>query len=68
MKNDINGCSTCAIGQESYERFTSPHFKGTRIQYDYRLPDGQLFSVVAKNLKLAREKRDRWLAAGKRTV
>lgn len=31
------------------------------VQYDFRHPDGELFSTTASTLKLAREKRDKWL-------
>jgi hypothetical protein len=59
--NDSNGCSTCPAGQEHYERFYSYLAKGDRYQYDYRTPDGRLFSTVARTLEIARERRDEWL-------
>lgn len=33
-----------------------------RVQYDYRAPDGELFSCVAASLEAARTQRDEWLA------
>lgn len=60
MKFDVNGCSTCLEDSESYEEFYSHGKK--RVQYDYRTPDGDLFSCIADNLTSAREKRERWLA------
>lgn len=62
MKTDVNGCSTTVPGQEQWEEFTSPLFKGNRVQYDYRTHEGKLFSCIAKSLKDARRKRDAWLA------
>ena len=59
MKTDISGCSSCQNGEERIEFFTIR--TKTRVQYDYRTSDGQLFSCVADNLDVAREKRDRWL-------
>ena len=61
MKTDIKGCSTCPAGQEQYEEFNTR--KGTRIQYDYRHPNGELFSAIAKTLEEARAERDRWLVS-----
>lgn len=63
MKNDVNGCSTCANGAENYEFFTMAigRKKVRRIQYDYRAPDGELFSCVVGSLDEARKKRDEWL-------
>lgn len=61
MKTDIQGCSTCPSGHERHEYFTSTLFEGARIQYDYRSTSGKLFSCVAKTLKDARERRDKWL-------
>lgn len=52
MKTDINGTSTCPPGEERCKNL---------IQYDYRTPDGKLFSTIAKTLKQARLNRDRWL-------
>jgi hypothetical protein len=62
MKTDRQGCSTCPKGQEQYETFYSSIMGGKRVQYDYRRPDGKLFSCIAKSLDEARAKRDAWLA------
>ncbi len=64
--NDSRGRSTCPPGEERYRRFYSPCLRGTRVrksrvQYDYRTPDGKLFSIVAKSLEGARAMRDAWL-------
>ena len=59
-----NGISTTQAGQEQYEIFYSAH-RGrriTRVMYDYRTQDGDLFSVVAPTLRECRHKRDEWLA------
>lgn len=60
MRTDVNGCSTTANGQEQYEYYTNAYGE-KRVQYDYRIPKGKLFSCVALNLEFAREKRDAWL-------
>ena len=59
-----NGISTTQAGQEQYETFYSAHrgCKVTRVMYDYRTQDGDLFSVVAPTLQECRHKRDEWLA------
>ncbi len=64
MKNDVQGCSTCATGTENYETFTTRLGRKVvkRIQYDYRHPDGELFSCVASTLEACRSKRDEWLS------
>lgn len=63
MKTDFKGCATIKEGSESYEYFSSglSRRRVRRVQYDYRTHDGQLFSCVAKNLDIARQRRDRWL-------
>jgi len=38
------------------------HETASKVQYDYRTPDGMLFSCIAKSLNEARAKRDAWLA------
>jgi hypothetical protein len=62
MKTDNNGCSTCLAGQEQWEDIRLPHNKRIKgVQYDYRHPvTGNLFSCVAINLYVARQKRDEW--------
>lgn len=64
MKSDVNGCSTCPIGQEHYEKFSARVGRKviSHYQYDYRHTDGQLFSTVADTLEKARKKRDEWLS------
>lgn len=64
MKSDVNGCSTCAAGRENYEFFTvrTGRKRLTRVQYDYRHTDGELFSCVARSLEDARERKNEWLA------
>ena len=59
-----NGISTTQAGQEQYETFYSSHRgkKISRVMYDYRTQEGELFSVVAPTLKECRQKRDEWLA------
>jgi hypothetical protein len=58
-----DGTSTTAPGQEQYEEFQPASLRRgqTRVQYDYRAPDGELFSCVAKTLEDARGRRDAWL-------
>lgn len=50
----------CKPGEEQYEKFNTPS-STERIQYDYRTYDGQLFSCIARNLVIARAKRNEWL-------
>lgn len=59
-----NGISTAQVGQEQYETFYSAHRgrKVSRVMYDYRTAEGDLFSVVASTLHECRLKRDEWLA------
>ena len=59
MKTDKNGQSTCPAGEERYELF--PYRRDTRVQYDYRHTDGELFSGVFANLHEARKARHEWL-------
>lgn len=50
-------------GQEQYESYTTGR-RGrevTRIQYDYRAPDGQLFSCVDVSVENCRHRRDLWV-------
>jgi hypothetical protein len=62
MKSDVNGVSTTAAGEERYEVFKSPVFKGKKmVQYDYRTAGGNLFSCVDFTLEACRQKRNRWL-------
>lgn len=59
MKSDVNGCSTCAKGQENYEFFKAYGLKV--LQYDYRTESGELFSYVGQTLEKCRAARDEWL-------
>lgn len=61
MKSDVNGCSTTVPGQEQYEEYFSKIHGRLRVQYDYRTPEGKLFSCVAVTLEEARGRRDKWL-------
>lgn len=59
-----NGITTTTEpGQEQWETFTAHLSRRPeqRIQYDYRHPDGQLFSCVKKTLAECRAARDQWL-------
>ncbi len=58
------GISTTQAGQEQYETFYSAHRgrKVSRVMYDYRTAEGDLFSVVDPTLQECRLKRDEWLA------
>ena len=51
-------------GSEQYEEYTTAFGNGgTRVQYDYRACDGELFSCIAKTVEEARKRRDKWLEA-----
>lgn len=57
------GVSTTQAGQEQYETFYSS-FRGkkiSRVMYDFRTQEGDLFSIVASTLKECCQKRDEWL-------
>lgn len=59
-----NGVSTTTTpGTEQYETFYSAHRgkKISRVMYDYRHTDNELFSCVAPTLKECRQCRDEWL-------
>ena len=60
MKTDINKCSTCRPGEEKYKKITRDG--KTFVQYEYRTPDGELFSVVKCNLETARICMGEWLS------
>ncbi|WP_289741175.1 DUF3873 family protein [uncultured Duncaniella sp.] len=64
----INGVSTTQRGQEQYETFFSAH-RGkriSRIMYDFRTDNGELFSTVAPTLTECRKRRDEWLKSRKK--
>lgn len=51
-----NGCSTCQAGSENWTTFD--YLGNVQYQYDYRHPDGRLFSCVSKSLDICRAKRN----------
>lgn len=59
--------TTTAPGTEQYVTFYSAHRgrKVSRIMFDYRDTDNELFSCVAPTLAECRRKRDEWLNAKK---
>lgn len=61
MKTDVRGASTCPAGEENYETYCDNILKRPAVQYDYRTPEGRLFSTVAFSLEKCRERRDKWL-------
>lgn len=61
MQSDTNGCSTCSKGKEHYEYWTGKIDGIERIQYDYRTPEGKLFSTIGRTLEICRNRRDKWL-------
>lgn len=66
--NDEHGCSVCIAGHENYTTFqynsrTMRKKFERMVQYDYRTPNGELFSCVAKTLDECRKRRDTWLAS-----
>jgi hypothetical protein len=63
MKTDVNGCSTCLPGEENFETFYSNILHKDLVQYDYRHPNGKLYSVVAKDLETCRMKVERMVIA-----
>lgn len=63
MKTDVNGCSTCQVGEEHYEYF-KPRVMArydTMCQYDYRHTNGELFSCVRHTLAQCRQEMSEWL-------
>lgn len=72
MKTDIQGVSQCPPGSEQWEEYADSLLSRgrnklpvMRVQYDYRTPDGQLFSTIAPTLEIARKRRDDWLGKAK---
>lgn len=61
MKTDVNGCSTCQVGQENFEAFYGHTLKTWLVQYEYRHTNGQLFTCIAFTLDQARKRRDKFL-------
>lgn len=60
--NGNNGCSVCEAGKENYTTFIAMSRGIVFYQYDYRTPEGELFSCVGSNLDDCRRKRDEWLS------
>ena len=62
-----NGCSVCAAGSENYTTFTARLGRKSvkRVQYDYRTPEGELFSCVGKDIEDCRRTRDEWVRTNK---
>ena len=65
---NVNGCSTCENGKQKYEIFYSRTLKKYMCQYEYRTPDGKLFTCVSQSLKQAVEKRNIWLERQKELI
>jgi len=61
MKRNKNGCSTCPEGQEQYETFWFGVVNRNLVRYNYRTPEGKLFSCIATSLEIARRRRNKWL-------
>ena len=62
-KMTVNGVTTTNTpGQEQYETFTRRVGGKSKkyVQYDYRHPDGELFSCVKPTLAACRAARDEW--------
>jgi hypothetical protein len=67
-KMTANGVSTTtAPSTEQYETFYSAHRSKriSRVMYDYRDTDNELFSCIAPTLAECKRKRDEWLKAKK---
>ena len=63
MAMTVNGVTTTNTpGQEQYETFSRKVGDKTKkyCQYDYRHPDGELFSCTKPTLKACRAARDEW--------
>lgn len=61
IRMTANGVSTTTTpGTVQYETFYSAHRgkKISRVMYDYRHTDGELFTCVAPTLKECRQRRD----------
>ncbi len=63
MAMTVNGVTTTNTpGQEQYETFKRN--RKTYVQYDYRHPNGELFSCVRPTLEACRAARDEWEKGG----
>ena len=63
--NGPGGVSTCEPGEERWEKFKSRIAGRWMVHYDFRTPDGALFSTIARTLAQARAARDAWLKVRK---
>ena len=67
--NDKNGCSMCREpGEERFEYYVDhsrPVRHRVKCQYDYRDPNGNLFSCVKPTLEACRAARYAWIAKQK---
>ena len=64
MKTDVQGCSTVKNAEVRYEFFLQG--RKCYVQYDYRHPNGDLFSTVAEacgqeGLYIVTHRRNKWL-------
>lgn len=59
--NDGRGRSICTVGEERWDSFMTAR-GNEQVQYDYRTPDGDLFSTVAESIEECRARRDSWAA------
>ncbi len=59
--NDRYGCSTCPKGQERHEEYYDRISKCWRFRYDYRTPDGTLFTCIDNTLADCQARRNAWL-------
>jgi hypothetical protein len=63
---NVNGCSVCEQGQESYTTFNPAHRPNSvYYQYDYRHTNNALFSCVDISLERCRTRRNEWLKTQK---
>jgi hypothetical protein len=63
MRTDKQGCSTCQPGREQWESFyVNPGTIRERlmIQYEYRSPEGALFTTVQSTLAKCIALKDEW--------
>lgn len=57
----------CPPGEEVWQRYNVARYPSVSaarrraIEYNYRAPDGRLFTCTASSLKQARRRRDAWL-------
>lgn len=61
--NDEHGCSICPPGREQHQDYYSELARRQQVQYDYRTPDGTLFTCIDDNLCACQARRNAWLVA-----